>query len=292
MSIKKKVCLMLLLVCCLPSLAFAKSYKCMDIYENKISTSDIVFSAGDKITGGRGISIEIYYVDGNENQVGKGNSSIKSINIDGKKCSEWKLNGISAAVMQIGNLVRGSFGFTMKPTYAVADSEGYFSISSDTYSSYINDVDKPKGKKVKFSGNIIDSKDGVSFALIYENAVIAFNAEKSLDYSVAVGDNVQCKGETSDYIQYNGITVPMITCSEIEKQEYKPLQKNDKGATVLQMKERLKELGYYKANSDLSDDYDDSCISRVKKFQKKNGIPVTGLADEETQLLLYSDSAK
>ena len=53
MSIKKKVCLMLLLVCCLPSLAFAKSYKCMDIYENKISTSDIVFSAGDKITGGR-----------------------------------------------------------------------------------------------------------------------------------------------------------------------------------------------------------------------------------------------
>ena len=72
---------------------------------------------------------------------------------------------------------------------------------------------------------------------------------------------------------------------------YETLQRGNKSEDVLAMKERLRELGYFKKNADLSNSYNDSCVERVKQFQKVNGLPQTGIADHLTLSLLYSDAA-
>ena len=72
---------------------------------------------------------------------------------------------------------------------------------------------------------------------------------------------------------------------------YETLKKGSKGDDVLTMKLRLQELGYFKANADVSNVFNDTCVERVKQFQKKNGLRQTGIADHQTLALLYSDSA-
>lgn len=72
---------------------------------------------------------------------------------------------------------------------------------------------------------------------------------------------------------------------------YETLKRGSKGADVLAMKERLRELGYFKKNAELSDSYNDTCAERVKQFQKVNGLPQTGIADSQTLMLIYSDTA-
>ena len=72
---------------------------------------------------------------------------------------------------------------------------------------------------------------------------------------------------------------------------YETLQRGSKNDEVLAMKERLRDLGYFKKNADLSNSYNDTCVERVKQFQKVNGLPQTGIADHQTLMLLYSDAA-
>lgn len=292
MSLKKSLCSFLVILCLIPSIALAKSYKVVDIYTGNISTADIVFKPGDKITGGRNLTVEIYYVNADEEQIDKGDGTIKSVTIDGKKCSEWYMSTYSASTIQLGNLLMGSFGFTMMPAYARADSDGYTNITSDTYSGYISNAEKKKGKKVKFSGRLTDASDGISYVSVAEGLVVAFTATGDAENALAIDDNVQCKGEVSDLIMFKGAAVPLIACTEANKFEYMPLKKDDKGAEVLQMKERLRELGYFLATADLSENYNDTCVERVKQFQTQNGLPATGSADVETLTLLFSESAK
>ena len=61
---KKAICLILVIICLLPTIALAeKSYNSAKIYSGEISVNDTVFKAGDKITGGSRISVELEYVD-------------------------------------------------------------------------------------------------------------------------------------------------------------------------------------------------------------------------------------
>jgi len=73
--------------------------------------------------------------------------------------------------------------------------------------------------------------------------------------------------------------------------QYETLKKGSKGDDVIALKERLQELGYFKKNADLSASYNDTCVQRVKQFQKRNGLKQTGIADQETLSLLYSEAA-
>lgn len=72
---------------------------------------------------------------------------------------------------------------------------------------------------------------------------------------------------------------------------YETLKRGSKGPEVLAMKERMQELGYFSAGAELSENYNDTCVERVKQFQKRNGLPQTGVADHQTLSLLYSDAA-
>lgn len=62
------------------------------------------------------------------------------------------------------------------------------------------------------------------------------------------------------------------------------------GPEVIQMQNRLKELGYYPGEVDGK--FFDQSTTAVKAFQEQNGLDADGIAGEITLQLLYSDQAK
>ena len=71
--------------------------------------------------------------------------------------------------------------------------------------------------------------------------------------------------------------------------EYKTLAKKDEGEDVQKLQERLWELGYLEDDRDGK--FGNNTQTAVKLFQQNAGLEVTGVADNETQVLLYSDEA-
>ena len=72
---------------------------------------------------------------------------------------------------------------------------------------------------------------------------------------------------------------------------YLTLQRGDKGLdSIYNLQRRLKELGYYTIAVDGV--YGSGTERAVRHFQRINGLEKTGIADHETQKLLYSSSAK
>jgi len=71
---------------------------------------------------------------------------------------------------------------------------------------------------------------------------------------------------------------------------YTTLQKGDKSDQVRTLKARLYELGYM-AEKSTGASFGSKTKAAVEAFQKAAGLDVTGVADEATQELLFSDSA-
>ncbi|MBQ7785562.1 MAG: peptidoglycan-binding protein [Clostridia bacterium] len=59
-------------------------------------------------------------------------------------------------------------------------------------------------------------------------------------------------------------------------------QRGDTGSAVLTIKERLQELGYYRQNAELENDFNDTMYYRVQLFQENNSMEVTGIVDSAT----------
>jgi len=72
---------------------------------------------------------------------------------------------------------------------------------------------------------------------------------------------------------------------------YRSLTIGDKGPDVLKLKERFYKLGYFRGNS-FNDVFQVNTAETVKRFEKRNGLPVDGVADVEMQTLLFSREAK
>lgn len=70
---------------------------------------------------------------------------------------------------------------------------------------------------------------------------------------------------------------------------YATLQKGDKSNDVLQLQERLYRLGYL--NDDRDGSFGGKTQTALKAFQERAGIEATGIADSNTQNILYSDNA-
>lgn len=67
------------------------------------------------------------------------------------------------------------------------------------------------------------------------------------------------------------------------------LAKGEKSSTVRLMKNRLKTLGYYTGEVNIT--FDDALVAAVKLFQTAHSIPVTGKADVETRQSMFSSDA-
>lgn len=71
---------------------------------------------------------------------------------------------------------------------------------------------------------------------------------------------------------------------------YETLQEGDQGEEVLAMQTRLDELGYL--DTEYDGHYGEYTAGCVREFQRVNGLPETGVADSDTQKMLYSNLAK
>ncbi len=76
-----------------------------------------------------------------------------------------------------------------------------------------------------------------------------------------------------------------------ETAAFEPLKQGDQSEAVLKLKERLFDLGYFTTN-DLNDKFNSETTKKLKRFQKDNGLEQTGVLDEATAALLYSEDVK
>ncbi|MEA5004209.1 MAG: L,D-transpeptidase family protein, partial [Christensenella sp.] len=71
------------------------------------------------------------------------------------------------------------------------------------------------------------------------------------------------------------------------------LEEGSKAPEVVKLQERLMELDYLHLSDDKATDYyGPATQAAVSTFQKQNGLTNSGIADDETLALLYSDKAK
>ena len=112
---------------------------------------------------------------------------------------------------------------------------------------------------------------------IISNAITQLESAKSAAELTAIisGQKVTVQSET-----------PAPTQTPVA---YTTLQKGDKSDDVLKLQERLYLLGYL--NSDRDGAFGGKTQTAVKAFQERAGLEATGIADSNTQALLYSDSA-
>ena len=73
--------------------------------------------------------------------------------------------------------------------------------------------------------------------------------------------------------------------------QYRVLYRDNQGDDVLALKNRLLALGYYREGSSVNNLYNDTCVERVKMFERVNGLTEDGIATAAIQALLYSDKA-
>ncbi len=76
----------------------------------------------------------------------------------------------------------------------------------------------------------------------------------------------------------------------IAEDAFETLEKGSKGESVLQMKRRLRELGYF-STDDLNDEYNSYAVKALKQFQTRNALEATGVFTQEVRDALYADSA-
>lgn len=292
------VIMLVLVVVCLPGTASATNYKAWDVSEGTVSLKGVILKPGDKLTGGSGISVEIHYVDANGEDIEVGNGTVKSLNVNGKKCKEWALTSWWGSKFQVGSFVQAALAFQLTPAYAAADAEGYYSINADTYVKYTkqpaeeDNKEEKESTKVKFTGIVANEENGIVYITIDDNMVVALTKPEGVDWTALPNTRVQGKGEVLAPVTYKDTPIPAISCTDLAELKYNPLHSGDSSNEVLEMKVRMQELGYFRAGATLSESYNATCVERVKQFQQENGLTATGEADSETLSLLYSDAAK
>jgi len=76
--------------------------------------------------------------------------------------------------------------------------------------------------------------------------------------------------------------------SQIAAASYK---QGDTNGLILQIKQRMQELGYFSAGAELSGSYNSTMAERIRLFQKNNGLEQTGVIDSVFLSALYGPMA-
>ncbi|MDO4740758.1 MAG: peptidoglycan-binding protein [Eubacteriales bacterium] len=102
----------------------------------------------------------------------------------------------------------------------------------------------------------------------------------------------ECLAERGYSVEPNGIADPYL--QEIFFEQFDPapqaLQRGARGADVARMQRRLTLYGFQAGSGD--GQYGPSTVAAVQRFQKRNGLKVTGEADVQTLQKLYSSDIK
>ncbi len=83
---------------------------------------------------------------------------------------------------------------------------------------------------------------------------------------------------------------PVATQAATEPAAYRTLARGMAGEDVLHLKQRMQELGFFSADAALTDAYNVTMEYKVKQYQNKLGVQVTGIATPELQAMLFSEN--
>jgi len=129
------------------------------------------------------------------------------------------------------------------------------------------------------NGNVTSPESQDRWAAINET-VNAFKAVNS-----AQGLSAIVSGERIEAVIATPTPEPMTTPAP----QYATLSKGDDSEDVKKMQQRLYDIGYLEDEADGK--FGNNTQTAVKLFQQEAGLEVTGIADNETLVLLYSDDA-
>ena len=85
------------------------------------------------------------------------------------------------------------------------------------------------------------------------------------------------------------VRIPSSVQKAFSKLDKNTLKYGDKGSLVITIKKRMRRLSYYSKTENLSEYFNDDMVTKVKDFQTRNRIKVTGKIDADCLKLLYSD---
>lgn len=105
----------------------------------------------------------------------------------------------------------------------------------------------------------------------------------------SVATDAMVDAATTDYSRYITEEIMLYVEGALEFITYnQDMQMGDSGLDVQRLQTRLQQLDYLFATDG---DFGDATDRALKYFQYRNGLEETGIADEATQLLLFSDDA-
>ena len=135
-------------------------------------------------------------------------------------------------------------------------------------------------KKLGFYASSVDGKYGSGT----RNAVRSFQRINNLSVTGTADMATQAL-----LYQGNPKNAAGIIISQQAPVIYTSLSRGSKGEKVNVLQARLKELGYYTGKID--GDFGNGTYNAVRAFQQKAGLKKTGIADQDTQLLLHDAAA-
>ncbi len=120
--------------------------------------------------------------------------------------------------------------------------------------------------------------------------ILAHIPNRSLVTVVSQGD-VFWEVEYDEYHGYVMCKFLTMTDYTADVLAYRLLYRGNTGDDVVALKERLMDLGYYLAGSTMNNKYNETCVERIKMFQRQNDLNMDGIATPEVQAKLFADTA-
>ena len=132
-----------------------------------------------------------------------------------------------------------------------------------------------------------DSGDDVLFLQTRLNDLKYYSRELSGNYGESTREAVR-KFQADFGLEETGIA-DLQTQMVLYTAEYRPLRYGSTGDDVKELQTRLTALGYYKGQ--IKGNYLEATQKAVERFQRNNSLNITGVADPDTQDVIYSARA-
>lgn len=138
-------------------------------------------------------------------------------------------------------------------------------------------------------------QDNIANAIIMDAMSNGANAVESQANWETINDSISALKSATDSVQLQAIvnekvevvtSTPEPTATPVS---YKTLARGDEGQEVMELQQRLFELGYLADAADGK--YGNKTTTAIKYFQMGHELTVSGIADSATQTLLFSDEA-
>lgn len=180
---------------------------------------------------------------------------------------------------QTGYVLKTNLGGIITTPANAPAPQTYASLSNGSKGDQVKNLQSAL-KELGYYSSSIDGKFGSGT----QKAVKAFQKMNGLSQTGVADMATQTLLFQGSPRNANGLVI-----SEQNKNVYETLSRGKKGEQVKTLQRRLQELGYYTGKID--GDYGSGTLNAVKAFQKKAGLSKTGVADNDTQLLLYAATA-